>query len=513
MEKVGDKIKNLRRTNSRGEFQQGKLPPQVIDMEEAVLGAVMLESESLDHIAKILTPDCFYKEENQRIFTACLALHDKTSPVDILTVTQQLKKTGELELVGGPYYITRLTNRVSSSSNTEYHAKIVFQKYIQRELIRVAGEIYNEAFEDTTDAFDLLEKADSGFNHITKGIIAGKEVTAVIAHTEDAVVDYKVRKAAKKENKITGTNFGLTALNKKTGGAQKSDLIIIGARPSMGKTAVALCIALNSDEPGLIFSLEMSTKQLVDRMIISTSDISATKFRDGSLDDHDEGRLNTGKKELDGKPIYIHDTAAITIRQIRAKARNAAKEKKIKWIIIDYLQLCHVDSNNNSFKNNREQDLAQISGGLKALAKELDIPVIALSQLSRKCEERPDKRPQLSDLRESGAIEQDADLVLLLFRPEFYGMKNEKKELIKGVGEIIVAKNRNGGLTYREELLFRYTPDLRKIWDYEKGKDGQAPITGAGIIEGTGGPGELFQFGEEAAAGNSTESGEDDIPF
>ena len=479
MERIGDKIKNIRKTNSRGSLpsiEQGKLPPQCVDMEEAVLGAILLESAILDHVAKILTPDCFYKEDNQRIYAACLALHDMNSPIDILTVTQQLKKTGELELVGGPYNLTKLTNRVASSDNAEYHAAIVFQKYINRELIRVSGEIYNEAFDDTSDPFDLLEKADTGLTHITKGIIAGKEVTAVIMHTENAITEYRVRKTAKKENKITGTNFGLTALNQKTGGGQKSDLIIVGARPSMGKTSLALCIALNSGTPGLIFSLEMSTKQLIDRMIISCADIPASRFRDGALDEHDEGRLYAGKKALDSKKIYIDDTAAITIRQIRAKARNAYKEHKIEWMIVDYLQLCHVDSTNNSFKNNREQDLAQISGGLKALAKELDIPVIALSQLSRKCEERPDKRPQLADLRESGAIEQDADLVLLLFRPEFYGMKNEKKEDIKGVGEIIIAKNRNGGLTYREELLFRYTPDLRKIWD--ETKSGQIKIEG-----------------------------------
>lgn len=478
MEKIGDKIKNMRRTNAVGNLpsiEMGKLPPQACDMEEAVIGAILLESQSLDQVAKILTDECFYRDEHKKIFAACLKLHDNNSPIDILTVTQELKKTGELELVGGPYYITRLTNRVVSSANAEYHARIVFQKYIAREMIRISGEIYNEAFTDTTDVFDLLEKADNGFNQITKGVIAGKEVTPVIAHTEDAIGDYKTRKAARKENRFTGVPTGLNLLNQKTGGFQKSDLIIIGARPSMGKTAVSLCVALNSGSPGLIFSLEMSTKQLVDRMLISCADIPAHKFRDGTLDDHDEGRLNAGKKELDGKPIYIDDTAAITIRQIRAKARDAHKENKIEWIIVDYLQLCHVDSANNNYKNNREQDLAQISGGLKALAKELDVPVIALSQLSRKCEERPDKRPQLSDLRESGAIEQDADMVMLLFRPEFYGMKNEKKDLIKGVGEIIIAKHRNGGLTYREEICFCYTPDLRKIWDYDK--NGQTKIT------------------------------------
>lgn len=469
MKKVGDKIKSLRRTNSSNlpSIEQGKLPPQAVDMEEAVLGALLLEKEIIDDVAKILSPECFYKQENQKIYAAIQALHDKAAPVDILTVTMALRKAGELESVGGPYYITKLTNRVVSGANADYHAKIVFQKYILRELIRLSGEIYNSAFDDTSDAFELLDKATVGFDGLTKGIIAGKDITATISLTEEAIIRYKERKAAKKENKITGMDTGLTSVNKLTGGWQKTDLIIVGARPSMGKTAFSLHCALSSNEPGLIFSLEMSKEQLIDRMMITAAEISPGKFRDGNLDEHDEGRLNAGKKILDAKRIYIDETAGITIRQIRAKARTAKRQYGIRWVIVDYLQLCHVDSTGN-YRANREQDLAQISGGLKNLAKELDIPVIALSQLSRKCEERPDKRPQLSDLRESGAIEQDADVVVLLFRPEFYGMVDAKKNPIKGVGEIIFAKHRNGKLTHKEECLFNYNSSLSKLSDHDQ---------------------------------------------
>ncbi len=480
MEKIGDKIKNLRKTKSTGQLpsiEQGKLPPQAIELEEAVLGALMLEKDALSDVIDILKPESFYKEENQRIFAAIQKLFNETQPVDILTVTQQLKKTGELELVGGPYYITRLTNRVASSANAEFHARIIAQKFIQRELIRVSGEIYNEAFEDTSDVFDLLDKAESSLFGITEGNIR-KNYDKMSSLLYEAVKE--IEKAKNSDGHLTGVPSGFTALDRITAGWQKSDLVIIAARPGMGKTAFVLSmarnIAVDFKKPIALFSLEMSSIQLVNRLISSETELPADKLRRGQLEQHEWQQLQTKITPLSDAPLFIDDTPALSIFELRAKCRRLKTQHDVQAIIIDYLQL--MQSGTDSKNGNREQEISMISRSLKSIAKELEIPVIALSQLSRQVETRTgNKRPQLSDLRESGAIEQDADIVLFLYRPEYYKLEEfEDGSPAKGQGEVIIAKHRNGAL---ENVRLKFIDRLAKFTnnDYQENFDPQAGIS------------------------------------
>ncbi len=486
MEKIGDKIKILRKTKSAGQLpsiEQGKLPPQAVDLEEAVLGALMLEKEALNEVIDILKPESFYKEENKKIFSAIQKLFEQTQPVDILTVTQQLKKTGELELVGGPYYITRLTNRVASSANAEFHARIIAQKFIQRELIRVSGEIYNEAFEDTSDVFELLDKAESNLFGITQSNIRKKydEMSSLLY---EAVKE--IDKARKSDGHLTGVPSGFTQLDRVTAGWQKSDLVIVAARPGMGKTAFTLSMARNMavdfKKPIAVFSLEMSSIQLVNRLISSETDLSAEKLRRGQLEEYEWQQLQTKITPLSAAPLFIDDTPALSIFELRAKCRRLKSQYDIQAIIIDYLQL--MQSGTDSKNGNREQEISMISRSLKSIAKELEIPVIALSQLSRQVETRTgSKKPQLSDLRESGAIEQDADLVLFLYRPEYYKINEfEDGSPAEGQAEVIIAKHRNGAL---ETVRLKFIARLAKFTnnDFEENYNPQAGISNSGEFE------------------------------
>lgn len=444
---------------------EGKLPPQAIDLEEAVLGALLLDMEAILAVVEILKPECFYKQEHQKIYAAIIDLYEASNPIDIKTVVMKLKSKGELEEVGGIYYVAKLTNSVASSLNVEYHSRLILQMFLKREMIRICGSLYNEAFSDESEVFELYDKAFTELESANNGVVNGKSLTDISSLTNDAIERYQKRKEAARENKITGMPTGLTDLNKITGGWQNSDLIILAARPSMGKTALALHFAISSGKRGLIMSLEMGDTQLTDRFMVIAADLDANKYRDGYLSREEEERLQTAKKFLDQRGIYIDDTPAVRITQIRAKAKKAKRINKIEYLILDYIQLADADADS---RGNREQDISKISRGLKTLAKELNIPIIALSQLSRQCEQRPDKRPQLSDLRESGAIEQDADMVMFVYRPEFYGMLAANNEPIKGVGELIIAKHRNGKTTAKEELMFRYNQSLTKIYDYEE---------------------------------------------
>jgi len=486
MEKIGDKIKNIRKTRTAGQLpsiEQGKLPPQAVDLEEAVLGALMLEKDALTDVIDILKPESFYKEENQRIFTAIQKLFNETQPVDILTVTQQLKKTGELELVGGPYYITRLTNRVASSANAEFHARIIAQKFIQRELIRVSGEIYNEAFEDTSDVFDLLDKAESNLFGIAQGNIR-KNYDRMNDLLYQAIKE--IEKAKNSEGHLTGVPSGFTQLDRVTAGWQKSDLIIIAARPGMGKTAFVLSmarnIAVDFKKPIAVFSLEMSSIQLVNRLISSETELSAEKLRRGQLEEYEWQQLQSKITPLSDAPLFIDDTPALSIFELRAKCRRLKTQHDVQAIIIDYLQL--MQSGTDSKNGNREQEISMISRSLKSIAKELEIPVIALSQLSRQVETRTgNKRPQLSDLRESGAIEQDADIVMFLYRPEYYKLEEfEDGSPSKGQGEVIIAKHRNGAL---ETVRLKFIDRLAKFSnnEYEENFNPQAGITNSADFE------------------------------
>ena len=448
----------------------GKLPPQAIELEEAVLGAMLLEREALSTVIDILSHEAFYKEQNQRVYSAMISLFNRSEPVDILTVTQELKRTGELEIVGGAYYISALTNRIASSANIEFHARIVAQKFIQRELIRLSTSTIKMAYEDGTDVFELLDETTKNIFEILDSNVRRQhdKMSTLIAK---AINEIEI--AANQKDGLLGVPSGFTALDRITGGWQKSDLMVIASRPGMGKTAFVLSMAKNAsvdfNKPVAIFSLEMSSIQLVKRLISSETEIHQSKILKGNLDNHEFVQLNERIKKLSSAPLYIDDTPALSLFELRAKARRLKENQKVELIIIDYLQLM---SGGPDGKGNREQEISTISRGLKSLAKELDIPIIALSQLSRQVENRPGntKRPQLSDLRESGAIEQDADMVMFIYRAEYYKlMEDENNVSTAGRAEIIIAKNRHGAL---EDIHLRFIGQFAKFADLDtEGQD------------------------------------------
>jgi replicative DNA helicase len=448
-------------------LEHGKLPPQAIELEEAVLGALMLEKNALNAVIDILKPESFYKEAHQKIFAAIINLFQKTQPVDILTVTNELKKTGELDIVGGPYFITQLTNRIASAANVEYHARIVSQKHIQRELIRISADTIKDAYEDSTDVFDLLDKAESNLFAVAESNIR-KNYDSMSSLIGQAIKQIEIARTQK--DGISGVQSGFTELDRTTSGWQKSDLIILAARPGMGKTAFVLSLARNTavdfQKPVAVFSLEMSSIQLVNRLIAGETELSAEKLKKGNLQDHEWQQLNTQITKLAEAPIFIDDTPALSIFELRAKCRRLKSQHDIQLIIIDYLQLMTAGGEG---KGNREQEISNISRSLKSIAKELDVPIIALSQLSRAVETRGgDKRPQLSDLRESGAIEQDADMVMFIYRPEYYGITEDKENgsSLTGIAELIIAKHRNGAL---KDVRLRFISHLAKFVDIETG--------------------------------------------
>jgi len=452
----------------QGLAEHGRVPPQAVDLEETVLGALMLEQNALTTVIDILKADAFYKESHKIIFNAIHRLFAKSQPVDILTVTNELKSTGELELVGGAYFITQLTNRVASSANIEYHARIVTQKYIQRELIRISSEIIKDAFEDTTDVFDLLDKAEKGLFAVSENNFRRKFDSMQSLVTE-AIKD--IQSARNHEGNLRGIPSGFTDLDRVTAGWQKADLIILAARPGMGKTAFVLSMARNIgvdfNIPVAIFSLEMSSVQLVTRLISSETHLSADKLKKGNLENYEWEQLNAKIGKLVDAPIFIDDTPALSIFELRAKCRRLKAQYDIQIVIIDYIQLMSTGEESKN-KGNREQEISTISRSLKALSKELNVPIITLSQLNRSVETRAgSKRPILSDLRESGAIEQDADLVCFIYRPEYY--KLEQDELgnsTRGLAELIIAKHRNGALA---EVKLQFIDKFAKFTDYEGG--------------------------------------------
>lgn len=425
----------------------GKLPPQAVDLEEAVLGALMLEKNALSEVIDILKPDSFYKESHQKIFEAIFSLFQKTSPIDILTVTAELRQLGALEMVGGAYYITQLTDRVVSAANIEYHARIISQKYIQRELIKVSTEIINSSYDETSDIFDLLDHAEKSLFDIAQNNLR-RDSRKMDDIMREAINNLELLRD--RTDGLTGVPSGLTALDRMTAGWQPSDLVIIAARPAMGKTAFVLSVARNAavdhDKPVVVFSLEMSSVQLVNRLIAGETEIEQEKLKKGNLADHEWQQLHSRIGRLTSAPLIIDDTPALNVFEFRAKCRRLKAQHDIQMVIVDYLQLMHGKPEGKG-GGNREQEIGSISRALKSVAKELNIPVLALSQLSRAVESRPgnSKRPMLSDLRESGSIEQDADMVLFLYRPEYYGLtEDEEGRSTAGVGEVIIAKHRNG---------------------------------------------------------------------
>ena len=447
-------------------FEHGKVPPQAIDLEEAVLGAIMLEKDALAAIIDVIRPDAFYKEAHQIIYQSITRLFAKTEPIDILTVTNELKFTGELEAAGGPFYLAQLTNRVASSANTEFHARIILQKFIQRELIRISSEIIRDADEDTTDVFSLLDKAENqlfsvGENNMRRNYL---DMHSLV---RDAVK--QIEAARNQTGNFNGVASGFTELDRVTAGWQPSDLIIIAARPGMGKTAFVLTIARNAavdfKHPIAVFSLEMSSIQLVTRLISAEAQLPGDKLRKGNLENYEWEQLNAKINTLISAPLFIDDTPSLSIFELRAKCRRLKAQHNIQMVIIDYIQLMSAGMDRNS--GNREQEISTISRSLKSLAKELNIPVIALSQLNRSVENRPNKKPLLSDLRESGAIEQDADMVLFIYRPEYYNQnQDESGASLLGHAEISIAKHRNGAL---KDIPLRFISKYAKFTDPEPG--------------------------------------------
>ncbi len=447
-------------------INDGKLPPQAIDLEEAVIGAMLIDEKGVDEVIEILIPEVFYKKSHQLIFESIERLFKNSEPIDLLTVSADLKKSKTLKNVGGEFYLIELSQKVSSSAHIEHHARIIQQKFIQRKLIQISNEVIQKAYDESTDVLDLLDQAESKLYDVTQGHLKKSSVSA-----EDLVREAKNKiEEISKLKGLSGVVSGFEKLDSITSGWQPSDLIIIASRPGMGKTALSLSMARNMaiehKIPVAFFSLEMSAIQLITRLISAETGLKSDILRTGKLAPHEWQQLNNQITDLESAPLFIDDTPSLTIFELRAKARRLVSSNDIKVIIIDYLQLMHLGSSTKT--GNREQEISIISRNLKALAKELNVPVIALSQLSRAVETRSgSKRPILSDLRESGAIEQDADIVSFIYRPEYYGMENWDDELqtpSQGQGELIIAKHRNGALG---NVRLKFTAELGKFEDID----------------------------------------------
>ncbi len=432
----------------------GKLPPQAIDIEKDVLGGLMLERGKDVVVLDLLKAESFYDEKHQKIYQAIADLSVNHHPIDYHTVIEQLRKNGDLEDVGGPAAVVGLTARVGSAAHIEYHSKIIAERYIQRELIRISSEIQNRAFDQTEDVDDLLEFSQQAVFDVAFGSIK-KDTERIDSIMEQSFA--QIEEAAAREDGLSGVPSGFVSMDKITSGWQPSDMIVLAARPSMGKTAFVLSMtrnmAVDHKQSIAFFSLEMSSVQLVNRLISSETELGSEKIRNGQLQDHEWRQLEEKTKKLSKAPIFIDDTPAISLFELRSKCRKLKSQHGIDLVIIDYLQLM---TGPPETRGNREQEVSTISRGLKAIAKELNVPIIALSQLNRSVEMRSgDKRPQLSDLRESGAIEQDADIVMFIHRPEKMGITEDAEgNSTKGLAEIIIAKHRNGAVT-DVELRFR----------------------------------------------------------
>lgn len=435
----------------------GKLPPQNLEAEQSILGGILINNDAINRVLEILNPSDFYREAHRNIFETMIEINRKGEPVDLITLNNALKTSGSLDNVGGPAYIASLADGVPTAANITYYANIVREKAILRGLINVATDIVSKAYEESGNIDDFLDKAESKIFEISEA-----KVRQSFFNIKDIVKDsFKtIEELYERKELVTGVATGFFDLDHMTSGFQPSDLIIVAGRPSMGKTALCLNIALNSvreekekRKPVAIFSLEMSKEQLVTRMLCSEARVNASKLRGGFLAESDWPKLTRAAGVISEAPIYIDDTPAITVLEMRAKARRLrAEHKGLGMIIVDYLQLMR----GREGTERREQEISEISRSLKALAKELNVPVVALSQLSRAVEQRGgDKRPILSDLRESGSIEQDADVVLFVFREEVYKRDDED---VKGDAEIIIGKQRNGPIgTVNLSWLGEYT--------------------------------------------------------
>jgi len=424
-----------------------RVPPQSMEAEVAVLGALLLDNEAIGKCVELLDESCFYRTAHRKIFQAAVDLYERNQPVDVVTLSDELSRRGELEEIGGSYYLTELTQHVPSAANVEYHAKIVLEKALRRKLITVASEISTDGFEGREDVFEILDRAEQRIFALSERRLRRgfRPIEPILHETFETIESFHQRKGA-----VTGVPTGFEKLDELTSGFQKSEFIVVAGRPSMGKTAFCLTVARNAavdhGTPVGIFSLEMAAYQLAMRLLCSEARVDSHKVRTGRLPTNEWQKLSLSVGQLAKAPIYIDDSPAMSILEIRAKARRLKAEHNIGLLIIDYLQLVQGPRNAES----RQHEISMISQSLKALAKELDIPVVALSQLSRAVEARGgERRPILSDLRESGAIEQDSDMVLFIYRPEVYGPSE-----FEGETEVIIGKQRNGP-TGTVKLLFK----------------------------------------------------------
>jgi replicative DNA helicase len=447
------KTNNRRKTQaSKVEDSLGRLQPQELDFEKSVLGALLLEKDAYALISDILTPESFYDIRNQKVFSAIRTLNLAQSPLDLLTVAEQLRVDGNFEEVGGPAYLASLTQNIVSSSHIEYHARVIAQKATARELIAYSTNVQDKAFDPTQDIDELMQEAEGSLFKLSQKKLKKdyQQIDPVISEAYEML-----HKAAERTDGMSGIASGFHELDRMTSGWQNSDLVILAARPAMGKTAFALSmaknIAVDQNIPVAMFSLEMSNVQLINRVIVNTCEIKGEKIKSGQLEAYEWAQLDNKIKDLIGKPMFVDDTPSLSVFELRTKARRLVKEHGVKLIMIDYLQL--MNASGMSF-GSRQEEVSTISRSLKGLAKELNIPILALSQLNRGVENRPggentldSKRPQLSDLRESGAIEQDADMVIFIHRPEYYHLyKDENGNDLKGKAVIIIAKHRNGAV-------------------------------------------------------------------
>ncbi|CAI8260068.1 MAG: Replicative DNA helicase [Bacteroidetes bacterium MED-G17] len=473
------KIQNSFREKDKKKFLDlgGKIPPQALELEEAVLGALMLEKNAAERVMDLLHPNCFYSDKHKVVFEAIKKLFADGEPIDLLTVKNQLAKNGTLEMAGGSVSIARLTNKVASAANLEFHSHLLIEKFIQRSLIQVSTEIGKEAYEETNDAFQLLDNAEKRLYAI-KDESLKKNFNSIDDLVAKAIE--QIESAKSSSDTITGVPTGFNSLDKITNGFQKSDLIILAGRPGMGKTAFALTAARNAavmfNKPVAVFSLEMSAVQLVTRLISGEVELSGEKLRQGNLSEFEMEQLLHKMNALSQANIFIDDTPQLTIFDLKAKARRLKQQKNIGLIVIDYLQLMRSDEGS---AKNREQEISHISRSLKGLAKELDIPIIALAQLSRAVEQRPDKKPILSDLRESGSIEQDADIVGFIYRPEYYGItQDEEGNSMEGIASVDIAKHRNGAT---KSAFVRFKKEYAKFenLDIISYEDGQSITVGS----------------------------------
>lgn len=447
----------------------GKVPPQARDIEKTILGAIMLDASSFEVVSEILKPECFYAEPNQRIFRAMQTLSRQRSPIDMVTVMNELRRSEELDLIGGPYVLAKLTDSVTSTANIEAHCKIVYGLFIKREMIRIGGEAVGLGYEDGTDEFELMDHLEKEITNISTGHLKKKYSTLDQEMVKRILRMHELRKT---QDHITGIPSGFKDLDSITHGWQPTDLIILAARPSVGKTAFALNIARNAamhpakKVPVGFFSLEMSTGQLTDRLLSAETGVFLENITSGMLTESQMNVIQSnGYDPLSKANILTDDTAAIDVFELRSKVRNMKRKHNIGMVIIDYLQLMSGLSEGRNA--NREQEIAKVSRELKKLGKELEIPIIALSQLSREPEKRKGsaQMPILSDLRESGAIEQDADLVMFMYRPEYYDITaSELGESTKGETHIKIAKHRNGRL---DTIKLQANLAIQKFSDYD----------------------------------------------